>query len=153
VSFANRQEAAVAGEVNVFPFKTLIEIVKFINGELIQKPYIYNVEEFSTGINIDYDFSDIKGQKGAKRAVEIAAAGSHNIIMSGPPGASKTMLAKRIPGILPPMTFDEAVETTKIWSASGNIFTGGLIKQRTFRSPHHTSSAAALAGGGAYPKP
>ncbi|MDR0800809.1 MAG: YifB family Mg chelatase-like AAA ATPase [Endomicrobium sp.] len=153
VPVANKQEAAVAGKVNVFPFKTLVEIVKFINGELNCEPYVYTTTDLSVGVDADYNFADVKGQKNARRAAEIAASGSHNIIMSGPPGSGKTMIAKRIPGILPPMTFEEAVETTKIWSASGRAFSGGLIKQRTFRSPHHTSSAAALAGGGAYPKP
>jgi magnesium chelatase family protein len=154
VPFANRQEAAVAGKVNVISVKTLVEIVKFINGELNIVPYVCSVQELDNTFDVcEYDFSDIKGQKNAKRAVEIAAAGGHNVIMLGPPGSGKTMIAKRIPGILPPMTFDEAIETTKIWSVSGRAFAGGLVKQRTFRSPHHTSSAAALAGGGAYPKP
>jgi magnesium chelatase family protein len=153
VPFANRQEAAVAGKVNVFPFKTLVEIVKFINGETNYEPYLYDEKELNATFETEYDFADVKGQKNARRASEIAAAGSHNIIMSGPPGSGKTMIAKRISGILPPMTFDEAVETTKIWSAAGHAFTGGLIGKRTFRSPHHTSSSAALAGGGTYPKP
>jgi magnesium chelatase family protein len=101
----------------------------------------------------EYDFADVKGQKNAKIASEVAAAGGHNMLMSGPPGSGKTMIAKRIPGILPLMTFDEAVETTKIWSAAGHALNGALITRRAFRSPHHTSSAAALAGGGVYPKP
>ncbi|MDR1720953.1 MAG: YifB family Mg chelatase-like AAA ATPase [Endomicrobium sp.] len=153
VPFANRQEAAVAGKVNVNSFKTLSEVAKFINGELDNEPYVYNVEDFDNFTETDYDFSEVKGQINAKRAVEIAVAGGHNVIMLGPPGAGKTMIAKRIPGIFPPMTFEEAVETTKIWSAAGRAFAGALIKQRAFRSPHHTSSAVALAGGGAYPKP
>jgi magnesium chelatase family protein len=151
--FANRQEAAVAGKVDVYPFKTLVEIVRFINGELACKPYIYDTKELNATVESNYDFADVKGQRNTKRAAEIAAAGSHNIIMLGPPGSGKTMIAKRIPGILPPMTFDEAVETTKIWSAAGHAFTGGLISRRTFRNPHHTSSSAALAGGGTCPKP
>ncbi|OEG69330.1 hypothetical protein ATZ36_02185 [Candidatus Endomicrobiellum trichonymphae] len=155
VPIANRQEAAAAGKVNIFPFKTLAEIVKFINGELNCEPYVYNAYDLDadSGIDADCDFVDVKGQKNARRSAEIAAAGSHNIIMSGPPGSGKTMIAKRIPGILPPMTFDEAVETTRIWSVSGRAFASGLIKRRTFRSPHHTSSAVALAGGGTYPRP
>ncbi|MCA6070349.1 MAG: YifB family Mg chelatase-like AAA ATPase [Endomicrobium sp.] len=153
VPFPNRQEAAVTGKANVFPFKTLIEIVKFINGEVECEPYLYNEKELSALAEAEYDFADVKGQKNAKRASEIAAAGSHNIIMSGPPGSGKTMIAKRIPGILPPMTFDEAIETTKIWSAAGHVFSGGLIGRRTFRSLHHTASSVALAGGGTYPKP
>lgn len=153
VPFANRQEAAVAGAINVFPFKTLTEVVKFINGEIACKKYIYNDKGLNFLEECEYDFADVKGQKNAKRASEIAAAGGHNMLMSGPPGSGKTMIAKRIPSILPPMTFDEAVETTKIWSAVGHAFNGGLIRNRAFRSPHHTSSAAALAGGGVYPKP
>lgn len=115
--------------------------------------YIYNNKGLNFLEECEYDFADVKGQKNAKRASEIAAAGGHNMLMSGPPGSGKTMIAKRIPSILPPMTFDEAVETTKIWSAVGHAFNGGLIRNRAFRSPHHTSSAAALAGGGVYPKP
>jgi magnesium chelatase family protein len=153
VPFDNRQEAAVAGKINVFPFKTLVEVVKFINGEIICKQYIFEENFLSSLIECEYDFADVKGQKNAKRASEIAAAGGHNMLMSGPPGSGKTMIAKRIPSILPPMTFDEAIETTKIWSAAGRAFNGGLINSRTFRSPHHTSSAASLAGGGIYPKP
>ncbi|MDR0820300.1 MAG: YifB family Mg chelatase-like AAA ATPase [Endomicrobium sp.] len=154
VPVANRQEAAAAGKVNIFPFKTLAEIVKFINGELNCEPYVYNAYDLDAdSVDVDCDFADVKGQKNARRAAEIAAAGSHNIIMSGPPGSGKTMIAKRIPGILPPMTFDEAIETTRIWAVSGRAFVGGLIKRRTFRSPHHTSSAVALAGGGTYPRP
>ncbi|MDR1104083.1 MAG: YifB family Mg chelatase-like AAA ATPase, partial [Endomicrobium sp.] len=153
VPFANRQEAAVAGAINVFPFKTLTEVVKFINGEIICKQYTYDDKGLNFLEECEYDFVDVKGQKNAKRAAEIAAAGGHNMLMSGPPGSGKTMIAKRIPSILPPMTFGEAVETTKIWSAAGHAFNGGLIRNRAFRSLHHTSSAAALAGGGVYPKP
>ncbi len=154
VPFANKEEAAVAKSVHVYPFKNLLDAVKFINGEIMQKPF-KNEEEADNVLlmECESDFSDIKGQLAAKRAVEVAAAGGHNIIMSGPPGSGKTMIAKRIPGILPLMDFDEAVETTKIWSASGHNFSGGLIRQRAFRSPHHTASAVAISGGGVYPKP
>ena len=154
VPFDNKEEAAVSGTVKVYPFKTLLDVVKFLKGETGQSPFTYDAKTDSEEcVFNDYDFADIKGQFGAKRAAEIAAAGGHNMIMSGPPGAGKTMIAKRMPGILPLMSFDESVETTKIWSASGQPFSGGLIKQRPFRSPHHTVSSVALAGGGAYPKP
>ncbi|MDR1695554.1 MAG: YifB family Mg chelatase-like AAA ATPase [Endomicrobium sp.] len=153
VPYSNREEAAVAKDINVYPFKNLSDAVKFINGETASEPFSYDAGGFDGFFENEYDFSDIKGQLAARRAVEIAAAGSHNIIMSGPPGSGKTMIAKRISAILPPMSFEESVETTKIWSASGHGFSGGLIKQRAFRNPHHTASAAALAGGGAYPKP
>jgi magnesium chelatase family protein len=154
VPFENRQEASVAGRVNVFPFKTLSEVVQFINDETLVSPYMYNENEVvSSLLNHEYDFSDVKGQKSAIRAAEIAASGGHNLLMCGPPGSGKTMIAKRIPSILPPMTFNESIETTKVWSVIGNNFCKGLIKTRTFRSPHHTTSAIALAGGGNYPKP
>ncbi|MDR3048798.1 MAG: YifB family Mg chelatase-like AAA ATPase [Elusimicrobiota bacterium] len=154
VPFANRQESAIVKTIEVFPFKTLAEAAAFINEELALPPFVYNPDNSQNHFfDSEYDFSDIKGQRSAKRAAEISAAGGHNMIMSGPPGAGKTMLAKRIPSILPPMTFEESVETTKIHSACGQNFGGALIAQRPFRSPHHTSSAVALAGGGVYPKP
>jgi magnesium chelatase family protein len=156
VPFENRQEASIAGTANIFPFKTLVEVVQFVNNETLINSYKYDKNEFfNNPINNEYDFSDVKGQKSAIRAAEIAASGGHNLLMYGPPGAGKTMIAKRIPSILPPMTFDESVETTKIWSvvSGGENCCGGLIKTRMFRSPHHTSSAIALAGGGPYPKP
>jgi len=154
VPFANREEAAAAKSADVFAFETLAEAASFINGDLQCEAFRY--DGFSgddEDVYEEFDFADIKGQQIAKRAAEIAAAGSHNMIMSGPPGSGKTMIAKRIPGILPKMSFDEALETTKIWSAAGHPFSGGLIKTRAFRSPHHTASAVALAGGGVIPKP
>ena len=154
VPFANREEAAVAKSADVFPFETLAEAASFIEGTLKCEPFKYDgFSAMPADAGEEFDFADIKGQQSAKRAAEIAAAGGHNMIMSGPPGSGKTMIAKRIPGILPQMSFDESIETTKIWSAAGRDFSGGLIKRRTFRSPHHTTSAVALAGGGAVPKP
>lgn len=154
VPFENRYEASVAQDINVYCFSNLAEIVKFINEEIIVEPFIYkDIKAGSLESKCEYDFADIKGQFQARRAAEVAAAGGHNLLMSGPPGSGKTMIAKRIPGILPPMEFEESVETTKIWSASGQNFDGKLIWQRTFRSPHHTTSAVAISGGGTYPKP
>jgi magnesium chelatase family protein len=154
VPYGNRFEAAVINSNRVYPFKDLNEVVNFFNGVNEVKPFVYNAEDDNfDNVNNENDFEDIKGQFAARRAAEIAAAGSHNIIMSGPPGSGKTMIAKRISGILPFMTFEESVETTRIWSAAGKSFSGGLIKVRPFRSPHHTTSPVALAGGGSYPKP
>ena len=153
VPFGDREEASAAQDINVYAFRTLAETVKFINGEIKTEPFLYQESTFSGVPESDFDFADIKGQLAARRAVEIAAAGNHNLLMSGPPGSGKTMIAKRIPGILPLMNFEESVETTKIWSCSGSAVKDGLIRQRPFRSPHHTVSAVALAGGGAYPKP
>jgi magnesium chelatase family protein len=153
VPFSNRHEAAAVNGLNVYPFKTLSEAANFLNGAEVLPFVCQDIEPVNLQSGQEYDFSEIKGQRYAKRAAEVAAAGAHNMIMSGPPGSGKTMIAKRIAGILPPLEYGESIETTKIWSACGRAFFGGLIKERPFRSPHHTVSAAALAGGGTYPKP
>jgi len=151
----NKNEAAVAKNIEIYPFNTLGEVVKFLKNEIKVLPYfsdnnISSEEQVETNI----DFSDIKGQFFAKRAIEVACAGGHNMVMIGPPGSGKTMMAKRISTILPSMSFEEAVETTKIWSVAGLLSAGqSLITKRPFRSPHHTTSSVALVGGGSYPKP
>lgn len=152
----NAREAAVVDTLKVFGVESLREVIDFFNGETELEQTIVNTrEEFFTKVNeCDVDFSDVKGQENVKRALEIAAAGGHNIIMIGPPGAGKTMLAKRIPTILPPFTLREALETTKIHSVVGKIDRDtSLMTQRPFRSPHHTISDVALVGGGAFPQP
>lgn len=153
----NANEAAVVDNLDIYGVKNIKEVIDFFDsGEKgLQKVIVDTRAEFlnsNDGFNVD--FSDVKGQENVKRALEIAAAGSHNIIMIGPPGSGKTMLAKRIPTILPPLTLHEALETTKIHSIVGNIDKEtSLIKLRPFRSPHHTISDVALVGGGMFPQP
>ena len=151
----NKNEACVAKDIEIYPFNDLKDVIQFLKKETVVEPYKQDSISFQTGsTKTSIDFSDIKGQLFAKRAAEVACAGGHNMIMVGPPGSGKTMIAKRIPTILPSMSFEESVETTKIWSVSGLVPAGeSLITDRPFRSPHHTTSAVALIGGGSYPKP
>ena len=151
----NIREAAVVNNINVYGMETLSEVVNFLNGgeaqpEIIDTRKIFYEQQSS----FDFDFSDVRGQQSVKRAMEVAAAGGHNLIMIGPPGSGKSMLAKRLPSILPPLSLSESLETTQIHSIAGKLSSDtSLISQRPFRSPHHTISQVALVGGGTNPQP
>lgn len=152
----NVPEAAVVSSIDVYGISHLREVVDFLRGDRKLEPVQADTQALllQQGGAYEADFSDVKGQRVAKRALEIAAAGGHNVLMIGSPGSGKTMLARRLPSIMPPMTLDEALETTKIHSVAGRIGAGsGLIGQRPFRSPHHLTSRVALIGGGSTPQP
>ena len=152
----NAREAAVVNGIDVYGIHNIKEIIDFFEGKIELQPIVVDTREefFNNCTNYDLDFVDVKGQESVKRALEIAAAGGHNIILIGPPGAGKTMLAKRIPTILPPLTLEEALETTKIHSVAGKVDKEtSLMTKRPFRSPHHTTSDVALVGGGTFPQP
>ena len=151
----NAPEAAVVEGIDVIPAGSLAEVVQFLRSELQLTPYQLNLQElFRPADEYADDFGEVRGQEHAKRAIEVSAAGGHNLLMIGPPGSGKTMLARRIPSILPAMGFDEAIETTAVMSVSGLLENGtALVTQRPFRAPHHTISDVGLVGGGTSPKP
>ena len=152
----NALEAAVVNNLNIYGVDSLKQVIAFLNGEAELEPTVVDTRaEFARAQGVfTYDFADVKGQENVKRALEVACAGGHNILLVGSPGSGKSMMAKRLPSILPPLTLQEALETTKIHSVAGKLPMGTtLMTVRPFRSPHHTISSVALVGGGTYPTP
>lgn len=152
----NIREAAVVNQLEVYGMETLMDVVQFLNGTEVYEPTIIDTrkEFYEQQNHYELDFSDVRGQESVKRALEVAAAGGHNLIMIGPPGSGKSMMAKRLPGILPPLSLAESLETTQIHSVAGKLNRDtSLISQRPFRAPHHTISQVALVGGGNNPQP
>lgn len=151
---SNAPEAAVAPELEVYGMERLLDVVEFLNGSLAYTPFRHELATRTPEPRYEVDFNDVKGQRHAVRCLEIAAAGGHNVLMTGPPGSGKTMLARRLPTILPPLSLEESIEVTRIYSAGGQKNgRSGLLWERPFRCPHHTTSYAALVGGGKNPKP
>ncbi len=152
----NEMEAAVVNNLDVYGMETFQEVVQFLSGQIDRKPMVFDTRKvfYEQQYKCELDFIDVKGQENVKRAMEVAAAGGHNLIMVGPPGSGKSMVAKRLPSILPPLTLAESLETTQIYSVAGKLPAGtSLISQRPFRAPHHTISQVALVGGGNTPQP
>ncbi len=151
---SNAAEAAVTEGVDVYGMESLIDVVEFLNGSMAFEPFKYELTEHARTPNYEVDYCDVKGQSHAIRALEIAAAGGHNVLMTGPPGSGKTMLARRLPTIMPPLALEESIAVTRIYSACGEMRgKEGLVWERPFRAPHHTTSYAAIVGGGKSPKP
>lgn len=154
VPFENATEAAIIDDVEIYPLKSLLQTFKFLTGQEEVEPFPHTNFSFENDSNHEYDFKDIKGQETAKRALEIAAAGGHNVLLKGPPGSGKTLLARSFPSILPTLTKEEALEVTKLYSVSGNLTDGKpIVTSRPFRTPHHTASYVGLIGGGNNIKP
>lgn len=152
----NAREAAVVNNLNVYGVSKIKEVIEFFNGKRELQPTIANTRQefYAQQDKFEFDFADVKGQENVKRALEVAAAGGHNLIMVGAPGSGKSMMAKRLPSILPPLSLGESLETTKIHSVAGKLGRGSsLISQRPFRDPHHTISQVAMVGGGSFPQP
>lgn len=152
----NIREAAVVNNIDVYGMDTLADVIRFFNGDTSFEPTVIDTrrEFYEHQAHFDFDFADVRGQESVKRALEVAAAGGHNLIMIGPPGSGKSMMAKRLPSILPPLSLAESLETTQIHSVAGKLSRDtSLITQRPFRAPHHTISQVALCGGGANPQP
>lgn len=150
----NKDECAIISDIEIYPFDKLNDLVAFLNKEKKVKAYEIDLSKITEEKTYDYDFKDLKGQESLKRALQIAAAGNHNVLMIGTPGSGKTFSAKHLPTILPDMSFDEKVEVTKIYSIMGLLDSGHLVNERPFRAPHHTSSEVALIGGGhSVPRP
>ena len=153
---ANEREAAVVNNLDVYGLESINDVIALLNGTKTFDPTVVDTrrEFYEQQYTTDLDFADVRGQESVKRALEVAAAGGHNLIMVGPPGSGKSMMAKRLPGILPPLSLSESLATTQIYSVAGKLSSGtSLISQRPFRSPHHTISQVALVGGGSSPQP
>lgn len=154
IPYDNKDECAIISDIEIYPFDKLNDLVAFLNKEKKVKAYEIDLSKITEEKTYDYDFKDLKGQESLKRALQIAAAGNHNVLMIGAPGSGKTFSAKHLPTILPDMSFDEKVEVTKIYSIMGLLDSGHLVNERPFRAPHHTSSEVALIGGGhSVPRP